>query len=302
VLDILSYAQKITGSKNVVLAGGVALNSVCNGKIISGTPFEHVWIQPNASDGGTSLGAALFAYHSLLGNKRLAPRHHAYFGPSYSDKEIESFLQSQHISYTKVSSPEELVRQSAKLITNNNVVGWFQGGMEWGPRALGARSILANPQNPDAQRLLNEKVKHRELFRPFAPVVCADDAPKYFDMDIPVPEPTDFMLMVYPIRREWQSKIPAVTHVDGSGRLQTIHRSQNALYFDLIKAVGAQSGIPILINTSFNIRGEPIVCTPHDAYRCMMGTGIDYLVMGSYIIKRADNLKDEWDSELLAHD
>src|SRR3989338_4323849 len=164
---------------------------------------------------------------------------------------------------------------SRKLIYDNNVVGWFQEGMEWGPRALGARSILSNPCNLKMKEILNLKVKHREKFRPFAPVVCEDDALKYFDCDIPVPEPTDFMLMVYPIRKEWQNKIPAVTHVDGSGRLQTIRKHQNPLYYSLIKEFGKLSGIPILINTSFNIRGEPIVCTPYDAYKCMMGTGID---------------------------
>jgi carbamoyltransferase len=174
--------------------------------------------------------------------------------------------------------------------------------MEWGPRALGARSILSNPCNPKMQHILNEKVKHREKFRPFAPVVCVDDALTYFDCDDPIPEPTDYMLMVYPIREQWRAKIPAVTHVDGSGRLQTIREDQNPLYYDLIKEFGKLSGIPILINTSFNIRGEPIVCTPFDAYKCMMGTGIDYLVLGRYLIRRADNPQHMWDSEKYAHD
>ncbi len=174
--------------------------------------------------------------------------------------------------------------------------------MEWGPRALGSRSILSNPTNPKMQEILNLKVKHREKFRPFAPVVCEDDALKYFDCDTPIPRPTDFMLMVYPIKKEWHKKIPAVTHVDGSGRLQTIRRNDNPLYYDLIKEFGKLSKVPILINTSFNIRGEPIVCSPKDAYRCMMGTGIDYLVMGKFLIKRENNPKDMWDSEELAKD
>jgi len=194
------------------------------------------------------------------------------------------------------------VKQTAKLLAEDNVIGWFQGRMEWGPRALGSRSILSNATNRDMQEILNLKVKHREKFRPFAPVVCEDDALRYFDCDKPVPEPTDYMLMVYPIRKRWHKRIPAVTHVDGSGRLQTIRRKQNHLYYDLIKEFGKLTGIPILVNTSFNIRGEPIVCTPQDAYRCMMGTGIDYLVMGKYLIKRADNPKDMWDSEKLAKD
>jgi len=174
--------------------------------------------------------------------------------------------------------------------------------MEWGPRALGNRSILANPSNPKAKQLLNEKVKHREKFRPFAPVVCEDDALIYFECDVPIPEPADYMLMVYPIKKEWQKKIPSVTHVDGSGRLQTIRKNQNPLYYDLIKKFGEFSGVPILINTSFNIRGEPIVCSPYNAYKCMMGTGIDYLVIDKFIVKREDNSKDVWDSEKLAKD
>ena len=188
------------------------------------------------------------------------------------------------------------------MILDDKVLGWFQGRMEWGPRALGARSILSNPTNKKMQEILNLKVKHREKFRPFAPVVCEEDALKYFDCDKPVPEATDFMLMVYPIFKKFHNKIPAVTHVDGSGRLQTIRRNQNQLYFDLIKKVGKKSGIPILINTSFNIRGEPIVCKPKDAYRCMMGTGIDCLIMDKFLIKREDNPQDMWDSEKYAKD
>ena len=188
------------------------------------------------------------------------------------------------------------------MIYKDNVIGWFQLGMEWGPRALGARSILSNACNPKMQEILNLKVKHREKFRPFAPVVCEDDALKYFECDKPIPKPTDFMLMVYPIKEEWRKKIPSVTHIDGSGRLQTIRREQNHLYYDLIKEFGKLSGIPILINTSFNILGEPIVCTPYDAYKCMMGTEIDYLVMDEFIIKRSDNPKDMWDSGKYAKD
>ena len=195
-----------------------------------------------------------------------------------------------------------MIATTADLLTNNQVVGWFQGRMEWGPRALGARSILANPMNKEAKALLNEKVKHREKFRPFAPVICADDAAKFFDCDEPVPEPTDYMLMVYPIHEKWHDVIPGVTHVDGSGRLQTIRKEQNPRYYNLLKAFGKKTKIPILINTSFNIRGEPIVCTPHDAYKCMMGTGIDYLVMDKFLIKRSENPKDMWDSESLAND
>ncbi len=241
-------------------------------------------------------------YNSILEHKRVYTLKDAYLGPGFTSKEIQDYLDTRGIVYTVFQDDKELVEKTAELLAENNVVGWFQGRMEWGPRALGARSILSNAGNPEMQEILNLKVKHREKFRPFAPVVCADDATTYFDCDTPVPEATDFMLMVYPIKPEWRSKIPAVTHIDGSGRLQTIRREQNPRYYDLVKTFGKRTGIPILINTSFNIRGEPIVCTPEDAYRCMMGTGIDYVVMDRFIIKREDNPRDKWDSERYAVD
>ncbi len=302
ITKILFHVHKETKLYAVVLAGGVALNSVYNGKIIRTTPFKHVWIQPNASDGGTSIGVASYIYHTILGNKRNYVQKHAYFGPSFTDKEIHAFLKDNNIKHTMFSSDKELIDATVEMLCQNHVVGWFQLGMEWGPRALGARSILANPMNPNAKELLNEKVKHREKFRPFAPVICDDDAETYFSIDKPLPEPTDYMLMVYPILKKWHEKIPSVTHVDGSGRLQTVQRCQNTLYYDLLKAFGRLTGIPILINTSFNIRGEPIVCSPYDAYKCMMGTGIDYLVLGRFLIKREDNPQDMWDSESTADD
>ncbi len=299
---MLNHLHAETKLDSVVMSGGVALNSVYNGKILRNTPFKNIWMQPNASDGGTSIGVASFIYHSILKNKRVAPMTNAFLGPGYSNKEIKTFLKSNKIIHTEFKSDKELVKTTAKLVANNQVVGWFQDRMEWGPRALGARSILANPSNQKAKELLNAKVKHREKFRPFAPVICAEDAPTYFDCDTPVPEPTDYMLMVYPIKKEWHKKIPSVTHVDGSGRLQTIRRHQNKLYYDSIKEFGKLTGIPIMINTSFNIRGEPIVCTPFDAYKCMMGTGIDYLVIGNFLVKRDDNPQDMWDCENLAND
>lgn len=302
LVKILKHVSKETKSKNLVMAGGVALNSVFNGKILSSTPFKKIWIQPNASDGGTSIGVASYIYNILLEKKRNYIMKDAYLGPSFSDETIKIFLDQAGIVYSTFKNRSDLIKKTAKLVYSNNVVGWFQGGMEWGPRALGARSILANPCNPHAKEILNEKVKHREKFRPFAPVVCEDDALKYFDCDTPIPDPTDFMLMVYPIFKKWHKKIPSVTHVDGSGRLQTVRRHQNNLYYDLIKEFGRLSGIPIMINTSFNIRGEPIVCTPKDAYKCMMGTGIDYLVMGKFLVKREDNPRDIWDSEKYAND
>lgn len=299
---MLFHVYKVTKCKNIVIAGGCALNSVYNGKILKNTPFKNIWIQPNASDGGTSIGAAVYAYRTILGKKRNFILKDAYLGPEFSPKEIKSFLEENNIRYSEFKNKRTLIKKTAHLIYKNNVVGWFQGRMEWGPRALGSRSILSNPCNPKMQDVLNLKVKHREKFRPFAPVVCYDDALKYFECDKPIPEIADFMLMVYPIKKQWHKIIPAVTHVDGSGRLQTVKRFQNPLYYDLIKEFGRLSDVPILINTSFNIRGEPIVCTPYDAYKCMMGTGIDCLVMDKFLIKREDNPQDMWDSEKYAKD
>jgi len=302
LFKMLNHLQKETKMDNLVISGGVALNSVANGKILKNTPFKNVYIQPAAGDGGNSIGAALFCYNHILGNKKRFIQDTAYLGPEFSNEYLKRFLDSNSIKYTNFKNKKELIKKTSKLIYENNVIGWFQGRMEWGPRALGSRSILSNACNKNMQEILNLRVKHREKFRPFAPVVCEDDALKYFECDKPIPLPTDFMLMVYPIKKEHHRKIPAVTHIDGSGRLQTIRRKQNHLYYDLIKEFCKLSGIPILINTSFNIRGEPIVCSPEHAYRCMMGTGIDYLVMGNFLIKRADNPKDMWDSEALAND
>ncbi len=302
MIKMLKHLYKETKCENLAMAGGVALNSVCNGKILRNTPFKKIWIQPNATDGGTSIGAAAYVYNTILGHKREHALTHAYLGPEYTTKKIEQFLHGKEIKYREFKDEQELIETTAKLIHENKIVAWFQGQMEWGPRALGARSILANPCNPKAKELLNSKVKHREKFRPFAPVVCHEDAQEYFECDNPIPAPTDFMLMVYPIRKEYWDKVPAVTHVDGTGRLQTIKKEQNPAYYKLIKEFGKLSGIPMLINTSFNIRGEPIVCTPEDAYKCMMGTEIDCLIIGSFLIKRQDNIKDAWDSEQYAED
>jgi len=302
IIKILKHLHKETKCDNLVLAGGVALNSVGNGKLLKNTGFKKIWIQPDPGDGGTCIGAAMYIYNTILENKRKYVLNDAYLGPGYSDNEIKEFLDKNNIKYNEFKNDKELIKKSAELIFKDNVLGWFQGRMEWGPRALGSRSILSNACNPKMQELLNLKVKHREKFRPFAPVVCEDDALKYFECDKPIPLPTDFMLMVYPIKEKWHKKIPAVTHVDGSGRLQTIRRKQNPKYYDVIKEFGKLSKIPIIINTSFNIRGEPIACTPYDAYKCMMGTGIDYLVMGKYLIKRQDNPQDIWDSEKNAKD
>ncbi len=298
----LRHLYNITNCENLVMGGGVALNSVFNGKILSETPFSKVWIHPNATDGGSSVGAAFYVYNTVFDNERDYEFNNPYQGPAFSDRQIKGFLEEHGVVYDQFESKDALVERTAELLVENKVIGWFQGGMEWGPRALGARSIISNASNPDMKEILNTKVKHREPFRPFAPVVCAEDAPVYFECDVPVPVPADYMLMVYPIKKEFHDSIPAVTHVDGSGRLQTVRREQNELYYDVIKAFGRLSGIPILVNTSFNIRGEPIVCSPFDAYRCMMGTGIDCLIMGSFVIFRENNPQHMWDSEQLAID
>lgn len=296
LFKMLDHLYTEAKCENLVLGGGCALNSVANGKILSSTPFRHFWCQPDPGDGGTSIGAALYIYNTILGKKRNFVLKDAYLGPSFSTEEIRRFLERNRIKYTTFKDGSELIRKTAKLLMEDTVVGWFSGRMEWGPRALGSRSILSNATNPMMKEILNLKVKHREKFRPFAPAVCRDDAPKYFECDKPIPEPSDFMLVVYPVRKDFRKKIPSVVHVDGTGRLQTIARDQNPPYYDLIKEFGRLSGIPILINTSFNIRGEPIVCTPLDAYRCMMGTGIDCLVMDKFLVKRDDNPQDNWDS------
>ncbi|MEK6894339.1 MAG: carbamoyltransferase [Nanoarchaeota archaeon] len=302
IFNILNHIHKETKCDSLVISGGVALNSVCNGKILKNTGFKNIWAQPDPGDGGTSAGVASYIYNTILGKKRNYILNNAYLGPSFSEENIREFLKENNISYSEFTNKEELIKKTASLIYQNKVIGWFQEGMEWGPRGLGARSILSNACNPEMKEILNTKVKHREKFRPFAPVVCYDDAQKYFECDKPIPDPTDFMLMVYPIKKKWRKKIPAVAHVDGSGRLQTIKKDQNPLYYGVIKEFGKLSGIPILINTSFNIRGEPIVCTPKDAYRCMMGTGIDYLIIDRFLINRDENAKDIWDSEKYAND
>ncbi|MCX6709903.1 MAG: carbamoyltransferase [Candidatus Woesearchaeota archaeon] len=297
VIGMLNHLHKITKMENVCIAGGVALNSLANGKILSRTPFKRLFIQPAAGDDGTSMGCAFYIYNSLLKKKRRFVLDNCYYGPGFSDKEIKKFLDRNKITYHTFTSRKELLERTAKMISESSVIGWLQGRMEWGPRALGARSILADPRNKKMKEILNAKVKHREEFRPFAPVIVEEAAKDYFECDEPVPIPADFMLMVYPIRKEKQKIIPAVTHLDGTGRLQTIRRHSNPLYYDLIKEFEKITGVPIIINTSFNIRGEPIVCTPEDGYKCMMGTGIDCLVMGKFLIMRDENPADMWDSE-----
>lgn len=292
LVKMLNNLHKEFPFDNLVFAGGVALNSVFNGKILKNTKFKNVWISPDPGDGGTSIGCAEYLYYHILNEPRLNYLRSAYLGPEFSNQQIKKILESKKVKYKEFNSQDEIVKETAKLIFENKIVGWFQGKMEFGPRALGNRSILANPLNKDMQNILNLKVKHREEFRPFAPVVLKEDMDKYFECDKNFQIPCNFMLMVYPIKEEWKEKIPAVTHIDGTGRLQAIEESQNPIYYQLIKEFEKLSGIPVLINTSFNVMGEPIVCTPDEAFSCMMGTEIDYLVMGNYLVKRSDNFGD----------
>ncbi|NIO20670.1 MAG: hypothetical protein GTN76_08005 [Candidatus Aenigmarchaeota archaeon] len=282
LFKMLNHLYDLTKTDNLCMAGGVALNSVANGKITKNTPFKKVYVQPASTDAGTSMGVAFFIHNSILGKDRKYVLNSAFLGPSFSEDQIREFLDKNNIPYQEFKDDKDLARKTAELIHKDKIIGWFQGRMEWGPRALGNRSILANPCNPNTKDILNRKVKHREWFRPFAPVVPLEDAKRYFDTDMPVP----YMTMVYPVKEEKRKFLPSITHVDGSGRLQTIERERNSLYYDVIREFEKLSGFPVVINTSFNVRGEPIVCSPEDAYNCFKGTGIDHLVMGKFLISK----------------
>lgn len=283
VMKMGSYLHRTTGQKYCCLAGGVALNCVANGILLREGPFEDLFIQPAAGDAGGALGAATFIYHTILGHPRNYVMNHAYLGPEYSDDEIENYLRKQGVKFHKYPR-EEMLKRTAELMANQKVIGWFQGRMEYGPRALGSRSIIADARNPENWKRVNLKIKFRESFRPFAPTVLEERVSDYFDLDRPSP----YMLLVAQVKKEHQEKnsIPAVTHVDGSARIQTINREQNAEYYDLVKEFERQSGCGVIINTSFNVRGEPIVCTPHDAYLCFMRTNMDNLVLSNYILEK----------------
>ena len=281
LMKMINHLHKETGLKNLCMAGGVALNSVANGIIERDGPFEDVFIQPAAGDGGGAVGTVAYIYNTLGRNKRTYVMEDAYLGPAFPIEDTEEALKKYGVSYQKFNR-ENLLKETAKLIYANHIIGWFQGRMEYGPRALGSRSILANPLNPEMKDILNKRVKHREEFRPFAPVAPLDEAREYFDFKHPLP----FMLRVIMVKKDKQKILPSITHVNGTGRLQTIERDKNPLYYDLLKEYKKITGVPVIINTSFNIRGEPIVCTPDDAVRCFLGTGIDYLVADTFIAEK----------------
>jgi carbamoyltransferase len=308
---ILRLARSLaseTGARNLCLAGGVALNCVANGKVLRDRCFDEVWVQPAAGDAGGSLGAALAAYHLELDR----PRHlsneidgmaGSYLGPAYHDDEIGERLTAAG-AYFEHLDDDDLLDRAVGALADEKAVGWFQGRMEFGPRALGARSILADARSPAMQRILNLKVKYRESFRPFAPSVLRDDVAKWFELDADSP----YMLMVADVAKQRRrtmtdaehrlfgidklnvsrSEIPAVTHVDYSARVQTVHRETNPRYHALLSRFKSITGCPVLVNTSFNVRGEPICCTPDDAFRCFMGSEIDALVVGNFFLRKED--------------
>ncbi|WP_331372023.1 carbamoyltransferase family protein [Sinorhizobium chiapasense] len=307
VLRLARFAKRETNERNLCLAGGVALNCVANGKLLKEGLFEDIWIQPAAGDAGGALGAALAVWHDYLNKPRATnggdSMAGAYLGPSYAQGEIEQRLTAAGATY-RVLSDAEITADTVEALVEEKAVGWMQGRMEFGPRALGGRSILGDPRSPTMQKTLNLKVKYRESFRPFAPSVRREDVADWFDLDADSP----YMLLVADVlesRRLYanhpqeqlfgidllnvpRSEIPAVTHVDYSARIQTVHRETNPRYWDLLTAFKARTGCPVLVNTSFNVRGEPIVCTPEDALRCFMGTEIERLVVGNCMLKKED--------------
>jgi carbamoyltransferase len=282
VLRMTNHAHEVTGSKNLCMAGGVALNCVANGKVLRQSPFENIFIQPAAGDAGGAVGVATYIHHTLLGNEREFVWENAYFGPEYSTENIREYLDSHEVKYTELSR-DDLLERTSEAIIDQKVIGWYQGRMEFGPRALGNRSILADARNPENKDVVNMKIKFRESFRPFAPTVLEDRVSDYFELDVPSP----YMLLVAQVRED-KREIPSVTHVDGSARIQTVNHKDNPLYYDVIKRFADKTGCPVIINTSFNVRGEPIVCTPHEAYMCFMRTNMEVLVLDRFFMLKED--------------
>lgn len=315
MLKMARHIRELTGMKNLCLAGGVALNCVGNGKILKEKIFDKVWIQPAAGDAGGALGVALSIWHQMLGNERVTDgkdsMRGSYLGPKFEDNEIRKFLDEQNIPYKQYDDPQ-LAQAVAQDLESGKVVGWFQGPMEFGPRALGGRSIIGDPRNPKMQSTMNLKIKYRESFRPFAPAVLAEKVQEWFEIDSESP----YMLLVAGVREDKRlpmteeqkklfgidllniprSQIPAITHVDYSARIQTVHAETNPRFYDLIKEFEKATQCAVLINTSFNVRGEPIVCTPEQAFRCFMRTEMDTLVLESFVLDKKDQKPLEEDS------
>ena len=287
LLGMARHIQSETGLKRLCIAGGVGLNSVANSRILRETAFEELFIQPSAGDGGGALGAALWADNMLLGNPRRFRMDHAYWGKSYSASETRDFLDQNRIPYQYIDNDDQLMDQVVDRLQRGKVIGWFQDRFEWGPRALGNRSILADPRNPQMKDIVNTKIKFREPYRPFAPSVLAECAESYFELPNATQHyPARFMLYVVPVRPNKQSVLPAITHVDGTGRLQTVFPDANQRYYQLIKTFAQATGVPALLNTSFNLKGEPIVNTPANAFNTFSKSEMDTLVLGNFIVEK----------------
>jgi carbamoyltransferase len=278
-----AYAE--TGLPRLAMAGGVALNSVANGRILRETPFEEIYVQPAAGDGGGAVGAALYAYHCLLGNPRSFVMEHAYWGRAYDEDDTRAAIAATGLPAERIGDEERIVERAVDALASGKVIGWFNGRFEWGPRALGNRSILADPGRADMKDIVNTKIKFREPYRPFAPSVLVEHAERFFDLpDAKRHYPARFMLYVTPVKDGARDKLPAITHVDGSARLQTVDRDLNPRYYKLIEAFGQQTGTPVVLNTSFNLKGEPIVSSPADALSTFARSGMDLLVLNDWIV------------------
>jgi carbamoyltransferase len=283
LLERAIWLRKTTGAKNLCMAGGVALNCVANGRIVREAGFDNVWIQPAAGDDGIAIGCAYYGYLQLLRKPRSFVMDHAYFGVPYTDEEVRKAANSWLVRVQSFNaSGKDICTESAKLLSQGHVFGWFQGRSEMGPRALGNRSILADPRKTEMKDKLNARVKHRQPFRPFAPIVLAERSSEIFEGE----EESPFMLLVKHVRPEWKHKVPAIVHVDGTARVQTVRRESNERLYRLLKEFEALTGVPVLVNTSFNVKGEPMVETPRDAMDCFLGTGIDYLAIHDLLISK----------------
>ncbi|HSG29983.1 MAG TPA: carbamoyltransferase [Thermodesulfobacteriota bacterium] len=288
VVKLAKKAHELTGYNKLCMAGGVALNSVANWKVLRNTPFDEIYIHPAAGDGGGAVGAALYGYHALLGKPREFVMEHAYWGKQHGDDSISEFLENENIPYEKVSSDEKLIEKVSDYLVDGKVIGWYQGRFEWGPRALGNRSIIADPRRTDMKDIVNVKIKFREPFRPFAPSVLSEKVTEYFDIEeSDIQYPTRFMLYVTDVKEDKKEVLPAITHVDGTGRLQSVYKELNPKYYNLIQSFGEQTGVPVILNTSFNLKGEPVVNTPAEAFNSFYKSGMDYLVLGNFIIDKS---------------
>jgi carbamoyltransferase len=287
LLHMVKALHKETGKTRLCMAGGVALNSVANGRILRETPFTELYVQPAAGDGGGAVGAAFYAYHQLLGKPRNFVMEHAYWGKAYSQGEAVDWLRSQNIAHEVMDSEDRMLDRTVESLVRGEVVGWHQGRFEWGPRALGSRSIIADARRADMKDIVNTKIKFREPYRPFAPSVLADAAERYFDLPNACQHyPARFMLLVVPVRPEHHATLPAITHVDGSGRLQTVFKDASPLYYSLIERFGKATGVPVILNTSFNLKGEPIVTTPANAHNTFFKSDMDMLVLGNVLVRK----------------